>query len=157
MVFIKRATCQDGQIIAELLKSKYSFVSTDEAEKTYQNECPDHHYRIALDNGRVIGLICWRTQGQARHGVAELTRLAILDSIPNYHEVKEQLFDVMIAEADYYYKKRNFKLRKVFSLIHAENKDIKNFFIDKGMHQEAVLRDHFHRGKDELIYSLFLA
>jgi hypothetical protein len=42
-------------------------------------------------------------------------------------------------------------------MFHADNEHLKRFFVNKGMQQEAVLRSHFHLGKDELVYSMFFA
>ena len=157
MIKVRKANCKDGQAVSELLKSKYSFISKDEAVTVFEYECLYQHYRIAQEDDKVVGLISWRTQGTEKHGVAELTRITVLPDVLNAGEVKEILFDVMIAEADYYYKKHGSKLRKVFSMIHSDNRQVKDFFEDKGMKQEAVLKSHFHAGQDELIFSLFFS
>ncbi len=157
MISVRKASCDDGSRIAKLLQSKYSFISADEAEKAYTHECRIQHFRVAEQHDRVVGLVSWRPAGLSRHGVAELTRIAVDRSVTNHRMIKERLFDVMIAEADYYYKQQGHKLRKVFSMIHADDSYIKEFFLDKGMQQEAVLHNHFHPGTDELVFSLFLA
>ncbi len=155
MIKVRKASCKDGQAVSELLKSKYSFLSQDEAITVFEYECLYQHYRIAEDNEKIVGLISWRMQGTEKHGVAELTRITVLPDVNDKNEVKEMLFDVMIAEADYYYKQHGSKLRKVFSMIHSDNKQVKEFFENKGMQQEAVLKNHFHSGQDELVFSLF--
>ncbi|MFA5135098.1 MAG: hypothetical protein WC505_04945 [Patescibacteria group bacterium] len=157
MATIRRASRQDSQQVSDLLAKKFSFPSLAIAEKTFRNECAYQHYRIAEEHGRVVGLVSWKTEGLLSHGVAELCRLA-LDAAPADTEyVKEMLFDQVIAEADYFYKQRGFRLRKIFSMIHADNREIKEFFLNKGMQQEAILRNHYHNGTDELIFSLFFA
>lgn len=156
-ISIRRASCGDGPIIANLLHTKYSFSSVDEAEQAFSNECGTHHYRIAEEEGNVVGLLSWRPQGVVSHGVVELTRIAIAQNVSDKWYVKEMLFDQMVAEADYYYKQQGAKLHKVFSMIHSDNNDVKEFFINKGMEQEAVLRNHFRKGTDELVFSLFFA
>lgn len=155
MLNIKRASCADGPVVSQLLKEKYSFKDLPEANQAFSLECSNQHFRLAEENGQVVGLISWRTQGTIKHGVIELTRIAVSASMPNTAEVKEMLFDVMVAEADFYYKEQGGRLRKIFSLIHADNKAIKEFFLNKGMQQEAVLRNHYHLGTDELVFSLF--
>ncbi|XOU93921.1 MAG: hypothetical protein ACNFW9_03670 [Candidatus Kerfeldbacteria bacterium] len=155
MIKIRKANCKDGQAVSELLKSKYSYITKEEAVSVFEYECMYQHYRIAHNGDKVVGIISWRTQGTEKHGVAELTKITVLQDISESEEVKEMLFDVMVAEADYFYKKHNSKLRKVFSMIHTDNIQIKNFFENKGMHQEAILKNHFHAGKDELVFSLF--
>ena len=156
MIKIRKAHCEDGPKISRLLKSKYSFKSIDEAQEVFDLEFSNQHYRIAYDNDKVVGLISWRTQGTIQHGVAELTRIAVSESVNDKVFVREMLFDVMIAEADYFYKQHGLKLRKVYSLIHSDNKKVREFFENKGMKQEAILRNHFHHGTDELVFSMFL-
>lgn len=157
MVSVRRASCDDAKTVATLLHRKYNFSSVDEASDVFEYECQNQHYRIAEEDGRVVGLISWRPQGTMRHGVVELTRIAVLPDISDPVAVKEVLFDVMVAEADHYYKQHASRLRKIFSMIHADNRHVQDFFVDKGMSQEAVLRNHFRQGQDEHIYSLFLA
>ncbi len=156
-MYIRKASRQDSEVVSKLLKNKYSFSSEEEALQTFADECRYSHFRIAEEDCRAVGIIGWQPEGTLRHGVVELTRLAIDTDARNPKQIKEMLFDVMIAEADYFYKQQGYKLRKVFSMIHADCQHIKEFYEDKGMQQEAVLRDHFHRGKDELVFSLFLA
>jgi len=155
MVKIHKAGCQDGQEISKLLKDKYSFSSVAEALETFNGECTYQHYRIAEEAEKIVGLISWRPQGIFKHGVVELSRIAVSPYVNDTLTVKELLFDVMVAEADYFYKQHGSKLRKIYSMIHADNREIKDFFINKGMLQEAVLRNHYHRGTDELVFSLF--
>lgn len=156
-MIVRRATRSDKKIIASLLKKKYHFISLEEAASAFLVEYRQRHrFRIAEENNQIIGLISWRPQGSIRHGVAELTRLAVISSVPDPRLVKEELFDVMLAEADSYYHQHGSHLRKVYSMIHADNRHIREFFLDKGMRQEAVLKNHFHPGTDELVYSLFL-
>ncbi|MFA5052133.1 MAG: hypothetical protein WC544_03690 [Patescibacteria group bacterium] len=158
MISVHRATLRDDRIVAGLLKQKYSFRTLQESAQTFRSEIRHHHhFRLAFLDGQPVGLISWRTQGSEYHGVAELVRLAVLSDVPDPRQVKEALFDVMLAEADSYYREHGTRLRKVFSMIHADNRHIREFFQDKGMRQEAVLKNHFHPGMDELVFSLFLA
>ncbi len=118
-------------------------------------ECSNQHYRVAYEGDEVVGLISWKTQGTLDHGVVELTRITVSKKVEDHVYVKEMLFDVMIAEADYFYKQHGSKLRKVYSMIHSDNIQVKDFFENKGMTQEAILRHHFHANQDELVFSLF--
>ncbi len=157
MITVRRASLKDSLVVSKLLKKKYNFSSLVEARKCFQEELKNKdHFRVAETESGVVGLISWRSQGTLRHGVAELRRLAVLSDYSDPLAVKEALFDVMLAEADNYYREHGWRLRKVFSLIHADSRNIKRFFIDKGMQQEAVLRNHYYPGRDELVFSLFL-
>lgn len=154
---IRKASQQDEELISRLLKQKYSFQTLEEARDALIYEMTYNHFRVAEENGHIIGLISWRPQGTYRHGVAEVTRLAVLSGLPNPVEVKELLFDAMIAEADLFYRGHGSRLRKVFSIFHADNEHLKRFFANKGMEEEAVLRSHFRFGVDEVVYSMFVA
>lgn len=155
MTTIRKATCEDSQLVSKLLHQRYRFNSPDEARTVFDAECVWQHFRIAERDGEPVGLISWHPQGTIEHGVVELTRIAVSPTISNRMYVKEMLFDQMVAEADYYYKQHGSRLRKVFSMIHADNEEVKEFFTNKGMQQEAILRNHFRRGTDELVFSLF--
>lgn len=158
MIFIRKATLKDSRAISELFKLKYSFATLAEAGQTFRIEFQQHHhYRLALEDDRLVGLISWRPQGTLKHGVAELARLVVRSDTVDPVAIKESLFDVMIAEADNYYRAKNSRLRKVYSMIHSDSKHIRQFYLDKGMQQEAVLHNHFHPGMDELVFSLFLS
>ncbi len=158
MVRVKKAALKDSGLVSSLLKQKYNFRTLADAERAFKKEIRQHHHvRVAWLEDHPVGLISWRAQGDVHHGVAELVRLAVLSSVPDPREIKESLFDVMLAEAESYYHEHGSRLRKVFSMIHADNRHIRDFFQDKGMRQEAVLKNHFYPGRDELVFSLFLA
>ncbi len=157
MLTVRKATAEDADRVANLLKAKYSFATTTEAKAAFAYERTYHHFRVAEDGDRILGLISWQPQGTLKHGVAEVTRFAVLRDTPNPTAIKEQLFDATIAEAEFFYESQGAKLRKIFSMIHADSKHLQAFFANKGMHQEAVLKDHYHFGKDELVFSMFLA
>jgi N-acetylglutamate synthase-like GNAT family acetyltransferase len=156
MLTVRKANAEDADRVADLLKAKYSFATVAEARTAFAYERAYHHFRVAEDSERILGLISWQPQGTTKHGVAEVTRFAVLQDAPNQTAIKEQLFDATIAEAELYYESRGTKLRKIFSMIHADSKHLQNFFANKGMHQEAVLKDHYHFGQDELVFSMFL-
>lgn len=157
MLTVRKATGSDAPRVAELLKAKYRFASVAEAQENFAYEARYHHFRVAVDGDQIIGLISWRPQGTLQHGVAEVTRLAVLRSVLGPTQVKEQLFDAAIAEAETHYRDHGARLRKIFSMIHADNKHLQAFYETKGMRQEAVLKDHFRLGQDELVFSMFLA
>lgn len=155
MITIRKATLKDATLVSQLLMKKYRFRSVREARKTFKEEYKIQHYRIARQENCVAGLLSWQARGTSEHGVAELIRLAVDDRCEDPGYVKEMLFDQFIAEADFYFHERQTHLRKVYSLIHADNKQIREFFERKGMHQEARLKSHFRQDTDELVFSLF--
>jgi hypothetical protein len=157
MLTTRRPTLADHEAIARLLLKKYHFASLEAARDAVDGESRHQHIRISVkSDGEVIGIIAWRPQGAAYHGIMEVTRLAVRSDQPNPIEIKEILFDTAIAEADQYFHNRDSRLRKVFSLIHADNRHLKSFFANKGMQQEAILKSHYRVGVDELVYSMFM-
>jgi len=58
-------------------------------------------------------------------------------------------------EADKFFKKQNLKLRKMFAMVRSTNKKLKSFYKKMGFIQEATLKDHYYKGDDEYILSLF--
>ena len=158
MIAIHHVSLDNQKEIVELMKKKYSFRTVQQAEQAFLDEYNQgHHFRAAWDGGKIVGLISWRPQGETYHGVAELTRLAVLSDYHDPRAVKELMFDVMIAEADDFYHSHGSHLRKIFSMIHADARHVREFFVDKGLQQEAVLKNHFHPNKDELVFSMFLS
>ncbi|MEK7631661.1 MAG: hypothetical protein AAB445_02190 [Patescibacteria group bacterium] len=157
MLTVRKAIAEDADHIAEILKAKYSFPNIQEAKAIFAYEREYHHFRVALDAGRMVGLISWRQQGTLAHGVAEVTRFAVLKDALDPIQVKELLFDAALAEAENHYERHGSRLRKIFSLIHADNRRLQTFYANKGLHQEAVLKDHFRLGQDELVFSRFFA
>lgn len=154
---VRKATAEDADRVADLLKAKYSFATLGEAKAAFAYEKEYHHFRVAEEDGHLLGLISWQAQGTVKHGVMEVARFAVLKDAQNPTAIKEELFDAAIAEAEFFYETQGTKLRKVFSMIHADSKHLQAFFANKGMHQEAVLKDHYHYGKDELVFSMFVA
>lgn len=155
MLTVRKATAEDADCIAEVLKAKYRFPNVLEAKAIFAYEREYHHFRVAMDDGRMVGLISWRQQGTLAHGVGEVTRFAVLKDASNPTQVKELLFDTAIAEAENHYEHHGSRLRKIFSLIHADNRRLQAFYANKGLHQEAILKDHFRLGQDELVFSRF--
>lgn len=156
MLTVRKATAEDADRIAEVLKAKYSFPNIAEAKAAFAYERMYHHFRVAMNDERIEGIISWRPQGTLAHGVAEVTRFAVMRSALDPVQVKELLFDAAIAEAELHYQQHGKRLRKIFSLIHSDNKRLQAFYANKGLHQEAILKDHYRIGQDELVFSMFL-
>ena len=65
------------------------------------------------------------------------------------------MFKALIREADAEYKKKGFKLRKMYILCHADNKRAHAFYKKMGMKHEVTLKNHYYDGKDEFVFSRF--
>ena len=66
--------------------------------------------------------------------------------------IAKELFNRLVEDAN---KELNGKLRKLFLFTHASNKRAHKFYEKLGMKHEATLKDHFYKGEDEWVYSVF--
>lgn len=157
MITTRKANQHDVETIAELLSAFYNFSDIEEARSVVRREYSLHyHFRIAEDDGHPIGVLTWRAHGLPKHGIIKLKRVAIDREIPDRQATFELLFDATIADADYLYHQEHAYLRKVYAVTPADNLFLSSFFEEKGMVQEAVLKNHYYDGRDEVMYSLFL-
>lgn len=101
------------------------------------------------------GLVSWKIEGELRHEVIELYHIGVL---PQYQgkNFASLLFKKMIEDAKKYFLENDFNLRKIFLKTHATNKVAQEFYKKMGMQHEATLKNHFKKGIDEYIFSLFL-
>ena len=69
--------------------------------------------------------------------------------------VGDQLVKELIKDAIKVYKERGFKLRKLYLLTHANNKNAHKFYKRVGFKHETTLKEHYYRNKDEYVFSMF--
>jgi len=154
MIF-RTATSKDEEQIAFVLKECYKIDSIEECKELFKNETiKQHHFILAIDKNKVIGLTTWLIHGLPKHGLCELDRIAVM---PEYRGkgVAKQLFDELVKEADAEYKKHGSKLRKLYILTHVDNKRAQAFYKKMGLKHETTLKHHYYKGKDEFVYSKF--
>jgi ribosomal protein S18 acetylase RimI-like enzyme len=146
----------DAEAIAEVLKASYNMASTEEAVQAFLTETKkEYHYIVAVDNGIIIGFTSWQIHGLPKHGLFELDRIAVL---PTHRGsgVAKQLFDALVQAADRAYIARGFRARKLVIYTHASNERAQAFYEKMGLkREEAILRDHYYPGVDEVIYVKF--
>ena len=150
----RRAKGKDAVGIATVLKECYNIDSIEEGVKVFEEEVAKKYNFIVADDGRVAGLVTWQVHGLFKHGLCELDRIAVL---PSYRGkgVAAALFKALVKGASSEYKKNGFRLRKLYILCHADNKRAHAFYKKMGMKKETVLKDHFYKGKDEIVFSRF--
>ena len=152
---IRKATLEDAEQIAEVLISFYNMDSLEEAKQTFLDEKnKGFHYIVAEDDGKIVGLITWLVHGLPKHGLCELDRICLLTECRG-KGIGKQLFEALIKEADEKYGKNGFKLRKLYLLTHADNKDAHAFYEKVGFKHETTLKQHYYEDKDEFVYSMF--
>ncbi len=151
----RKAVGKDAVGIATVLKECYNIDSIKECVSTFEEEVAKrHHFIVADDDGRIAGITTWKMHGLPKHGLCELDRIAVL---PYYmgKGVAQVLFNALIKEAGSSYKKNGSKLRKLYILCHVDNKRAQAFYKKMGMKHETTLKNHYYKGKDELVFSRF--
>ena len=152
---IRKAALKDAKGIANVLVQSYNIKDLKEGIDTFKNEIKkQHHYIIAEENNKIIGVVTWIIHGLPKHQLAELDRIAIL---PEYRGkgVAKKLFGALIKDAKSFYNKNNSKLRKLYLLTHADNIRAHKFYEKLGFKHETTLKDHYYKDKDEYVYSRF--
>lgn len=152
---IRKATLDDADQIASVLVSFYNMDDAKEAKETFILEVKkNHHYIVAEEDGKIIGLVTWIMHGLPKHMLAELDRIVMLPESRG-KGVGKKLFDALIEDANFVYKKHGFKLRKLYVLTHADNKYAQEFYKKIGFKHETTLKDHYYKDKDEFMFSMF--
>ena len=152
---IRKAALKDAKGIANVLVQSYNIKDLKEGIDTFKNEIKkQHHYIIAEENSKIIGVVTWIIHGLPKHQLAELDRIAIL---PEYRGkgVAKKLFGALIKDAKSFYNKNNSKLRKLYLLTHADNIRAHKFYEKIGFKHETTLKEHYYKDKDEYVYSMF--
>ena len=152
---IRKSTSKDAKGIANVLVQSYNIQDFKEGINVFKNEIKkNHHYIIAEENKKIIGIVTWLMHGLPKHQLCELDRIAVL---PEYRGkgVARKLFNALIKDAKLFYKKNKSKLRKLYLLTHADNVRAHKFYEKLGFKHETTLKQHYYKDKDEYVYSMF--
>ena len=154
-IVIKEATHDDKSQIAKVLLDFYNMSDFDEAINAFLSELEkDFHYIVAVENGKIIGLVTWLMHGLPKHGLVELDRICIL-SASRGKGVGIMLVDRLVDNARKWYNKLDEDIRKLYLLTHEDNKNAHAFYEKIGFEHETTLKDHYYDNKDERVYSMF--
>ena len=154
-MIITKASLKDAKGIANVLVKSYNIKDVKEGVNSFKNEISrQHHYIIAKDKGRVIGIVTWVMHGLPKHELFELDRIAVL---PEYRGkgISQKLFHALLKNAKSFYRKNKFKARKLYLMTHADNTRAQKFYEKLGFIHETTLKEHYYEGKDERVYSMF--
>lgn len=151
----RRATEADARGIAAVLIRSYNIASPEEGEAAFRQELGRGlRYLVAVEEGQVAGLISWVPHGLPKHQLAELDRIAVAPQFRG-KGIAAELCRALLEDADAYFGEHGHRLRKLFLMTHADNAVAQAFYRKMGFQVEATLKDHFYKGKDELVMSLF--
>ena len=152
---IRKATLKDAGGIADVLMQSYNIKDLKEGSEVFKNEIrKNHHYIVAENNEKIIGIVTWLMHGLPKHQLCELDRIAV---VPEYRGkgVAKKLFGALVKEAKQFYKKNKSKLRKLYLLTHSDNLRAQKFYEKLGFKHETTLKEHYYKYKDEFVYSIF--
>ena len=152
---IRKSTSKDAKGIANVLVQSYNIKGLKEGLEVFKSEIKkNHNYIVAEENNKIIGIVTWLMHGLPKHQLCELDRIAVL---PEYRGkgISKQLFSSLIKDAKSSYKKNKSKLRKLYLLTHADNIRAHKFYEKLGFKHETTLKQHYYKGKDEYVYSMF--
>jgi len=149
-------TIGDADGVAEVLLKGYNMETLEEAKAAFLNELSHgHRYVVADDNGKIVGIASWTMHDLPKHGLAEMNRIAVLPESRS-KGIATALFSALLENAKKFYGLNGHNLRKVYLLTHASNKNAQSFYGTLGFKHEATLKDHYYKGEDELVFSMFL-
>ena len=155
-VKIRKAVLNDTDEIANVLLDFYNIEDHEEAKKIFIDEQKkEFHYLIAVEDDRVLGLVTWITHGLPKHGLFELDRICIMTKARG-KGIGKKLVNELIDDANYWYRNRNGKARKLYLLTHEDNKNAHIFYERVGFIHETTLKSHYYNNQDERVYSIFL-
>lgn len=152
---IRKATIEDTDQIAEVLFSFYNMDDIQEAKQTFLDETKkEYHYIVAVEDNKIIGLVTWLVHGLPKHMLAELDRICLLPESRG-KGVGKKLVEALIKNANKFYEKYGYKLRKLYLLCHETNTSAHKFYEKVGFKHETTLKEHYYEGKDEFLFSMF--
>jgi ribosomal protein S18 acetylase RimI-like enzyme len=150
----REAKPKDATKVAKLLVECFNIPSVKEGKETFLRERKKDIFIIAEENGKFQGFVSWDMHGVPRHQLARIERICILAGT-NRNEVAEGLLTAAIQDADKHFKKKRLKLRKMYTMVHSSNIKLRNFYKKMGFVEEAMLKDHYYKGVDDFILSIF--
>ena len=156
---LRKAEIEDAEEIGKVLMQSYNIKSIEEGIYVFKDEINKGcNYIVAYDNeigGKIVGLISWVVRGLLKHELVELDRIAVL---PKYKGkgVAMKLFNTLKKDSQKFYKAKEYKLRKIYLCVHANNLRAQSFYEKLGFQYEATLKNHYYNGVDEMIFSLFI-
>ncbi|HJN57213.1 MAG: GNAT family N-acetyltransferase [Candidatus Woesearchaeota archaeon] len=151
----RKAESKDSERIANVLVESYNIHDLKEGISVFANEVKKgHNYIVAVDDGKVVGIVTWVMHGLLKHELCELDRIAVLPECRGKGIAKE-LFNKLIEDAKAFYEKNNSKLRKLYLLTHADNIRAHKFYEKLGFKHETTLKEHYYKDKDEFVFSMF--
>ena len=150
----RHATDDDKEAIALILSKCYNMNGIEEARETYERE-KSKTYIVAEENDIIIGIVSWIMHGTPKHGLCELDRIGVAPE-KRGNGVGSALFEALIKDAENFFLLNGSQLRKIFLFTNEDNAKAIDFYKKLGFSKDALLRNHYYEGKNELVLSMFM-
>ena len=154
-IITRKAQLDDVSQVANLLIDFYNIGDLKEAKEIFLSEIKKgHKYLVACQKNRVVGLVTWLPHGLPKHGLFELDRICISSKLRG-GGIGKLLKDALVTDAENWFLSKKAEIRKLYLLTHESNTSAHKFYEKVGFIHEATLKDHYYRGNDERVYSIF--
>ena len=152
---IRKPTEEDAEKIGEFLEKCFKTTYEGQGKDAFLNELGrGHNFFILEVDEELKGVGSWTLRGLPHHEVIRINRLRVRKK--EDIELAKPLFRAMAEDADKFFKSKGFKLRKVFQLVHSNDQPMIDTLESLGLEKEAVIKEHFWKGINEYVYSMFL-
>lgn len=146
---------KDSEEIGFVIKECYNIKDVDEGEKTFLNELKKgHRFVVSVYETKIVGIASWISHGLPKHGLAELDRIGLLSEFRG-RGVSKFLFEFLLDDIKKFYEEKKCILRKLYLLTHGDNLRAQEFYKSVGFGHETTLKEHYYKGKDECLMSIF--
>jgi ribosomal protein S18 acetylase RimI-like enzyme len=150
-------TKEDAKGVGELLRKSYNIKDQSEGAEVYLSEIKKGYvFVIIVDDSGVKGIASWSVHDLPKHQLAELNRIAVDPSLRGKGYAKK-LFDFLLQNIQEFYIKNKTSLRKLYVLTHNSNLRAQSFYTKLGFFREAVLKNHYYDGEDEIVMSMYFS
>ena len=152
---IRKCAMEDVDKVSEVLLKSGLGKTPESSKEMFLNEMKQGDIYLIAEEEIPLGIVSWKMEGEIRHGLAEIYHVGVIAKAQG-KGIGTKLFEAVIENINYYYKERGGKARKIYLKTHADNKAAQALYNKIGMSHEATLPDHFHKGTDEFVFSMFL-
>lgn len=152
---IVNAVKEDLGRLIEIYSSPHLYHNKEDATWFVKSFFDYHHIKIVRSNGEIIGALFWRVNEEKHQGIVIIEDFWI-DEKFRRKGLGEKLLRTALKDAEEYFQKYGFALRKVLVTTAAQNTPARRLYEKVGFVKCAELKDLFGLGETELIYILTL-
>ena len=144
------ATTNDQQQLINYLKHYKNKEFTRKRIECYLT----HNFTIvAKDDEKIIGMLQWHVKEDPDDGLAEFEEVHVMEAYRR-QGIASKMIKLAIQSVKKYFKKMNFKPRKIFLFVGKENTAGRALYEKHGFKQVANVGNLFHDKEIELFYAL---